>query len=59
MTAPSQPSGPADSPDVITFPPAIFATFFALGMVTDFAFPVAYAETDEREIFSFFVGFGR
>jgi outer membrane protein insertion porin family len=25
----------------------------------DFAFPVAYAETDEREVFSFFVGFGR
>jgi outer membrane protein insertion porin family len=25
----------------------------------DFAFPVAYADTDEREVFSFFVGVGR
>ena len=25
----------------------------------DFAFPVLYADTDQREVFSFFVGFGR
>lgn len=29
-----------DSPEVITFPPVIFAAFFAIGYVTDLAFPV-------------------
>lgn len=29
-----------DAPDVITFPPVIFAIFFVIGYVTDLAFPV-------------------
>jgi len=29
-----------DAPEVLTFPPVIFAIFFAMGYVTDLAFPV-------------------
>jgi protein-S-isoprenylcysteine O-methyltransferase Ste14 len=29
-----------DAPDVLTFPPVIFAIFFVIGYVTDLAFPV-------------------
>jgi protein-S-isoprenylcysteine O-methyltransferase Ste14 len=42
MSAPATESDPPPaSPDVITFPPIIFAAFFAIGYVTDLAFPVA------------------
>lgn len=37
-----------DAPDVITFPPVIFAIFFVIGYVTDLAFPVELGFADIR-----------
>ena len=41
MSVPATESEPPPAaPDVITFPPIIFAAFFVIGYVTDLAFPV-------------------
>lgn len=37
-----------DAPEVLTFPPVIFAIFFVMGYVTDLAFPVELGWADGR-----------
>lgn len=44
----AQPDAQPDAPDVLTFPPVIFIIFYAMGYVTDRAFPTDLATRDIR-----------